>query len=108
MYSAFYEYAYIKTASTEIVFSTKLAENFLLSQSLISAKGNGAFVSLNNAFNLQIVKANSFDSWNSNDYDSDEANYIALTIRKNKLSNFLGLITQLSKLLQLPFQLEEE
>ena len=108
MYSAFYAYANIKTSSISKVFSTKLVEDFLTQQNFIMPKGNGAFSSYERDFHVQIMKVKDFDNWNSNDYHSTEANYIDFVITKNKIDNYSNLITQLTALLQLPLQIEDD
>jgi|GEM_PF-5487279 len=108
MYSSFYTYAHIKTSSISKVFSTKLVEDFLTQQNGIITKGNGAFSSHERDFQVQIMKVEDFDSWNSNNYHSTEANLIDFIITRDRMNNYSYLITQLTALLQLPFQVEDD
>ena len=108
MYSTFCTYAHIKTSLISKVFSTKLVEDFLAQQNCILSKGNGAFSSLNCDFQAQIMKVRDFDNWNNNDYHSTEANYIGFVITRDGIDNYKKLIAQLTALLQLPFQIEDD
>lgn len=74
MYSTFYEYACMKTIDVAKVFSTKIAEEFMLHQIGICSKGNGAYASAENSFSMQIMRVKDFNSWNSNDYHPVQAN----------------------------------
>ena len=77
-------------------------------QTGILPKGNGAFSSHECDFQVQIMKVKDFDSWNSNNYHSAEANYIDFVITRDRMDNYNNLITQLTALLQLPFQIEDD
>lgn len=107
MYSTFYEYAYMKTADVTKTFSTKDVEEFMLHQVQIFSEGNGLFSSRDKSFSMQIMLVKNFDSWNSNDYNSEQANYIAFDAIRGKFEEYKDLTNQLSELLNIRFQIEE-
>lgn len=108
MYSTFYEYVNMKTEYITETFSTKIVEEFLSQQNYIFSEDNGAFSSLDKSVSIQIMLVKDFDSWNSNDYNSEHANYISFVISRSKFDEYKDLINQLSDLLKIPFQVEEE
>lgn len=108
MYSTFHEYGYIKTTNVTETFSTKIVEEFISQLKDIRSEGNGAFSSIDDSFSMQIMLVKNFDSWNSDDYNSEKANYLSFVISRDKIDEYRDLINKLSDLLNIPFQAEEE
>ena len=71
-------------------------EEYLKKINILQAEGNGGFRSIDCFCDIQLLLVNNWDSWNNNDYNSIETNYISIVTEDDFLSKYELLFKELS------------
>lgn len=81
MESAFYRYYYISTDCIENKWNTMDVERFISNYGGF-VQTEGGFKHISSFCDIQLLNIKNYESWNSNDYDKMETNYISITTSK--------------------------
>ncbi|BCK00736.1 hypothetical protein [Anaerocolumna chitinilytica] len=93
MESAFYGYYFISTDCLSNKWKTYEIERFLLAYGGFEQEGNGSFKHKSVFCTIHLMNVKSYTSWNSNDYNNVETNYINILTSKKppkEIKNFFG------------------
>ena len=89
MESAFYGYYHISTDCISNTWHTKEIEAYLLSKKCFENKGVGMFTHNSIFLTIQLLLVKDYNSWSSNDYSSNETNYINIVVSKKAESTVI-------------------
>ena len=82
MESAFYGYYHVLTDSISNTWHTKEIESYLLNRKCFENKNSGLFTHNSVFLTIQLMLVKDYNSWSSNDYGSNETNYISIVTSK--------------------------
>lgn len=88
MYSAFYRYINMYPIVHNDTLPTANIESIIKAYNIFEEREKGAFYNNSNTethISIQLMKVSDHNSWNSNDFDSKETNYISIVISRNKI-----------------------